>query len=106
MKTSAVLNEFSGILGVTGVALVILAQPVISAGTGDPLSASRATTPQPNAAFASIDVNADGHISRREAQQDLALSLRFQSVDRDNDGFLSAQEHARYRAGSLITRKL
>lgn len=44
------------------------------------------------AAFARADTNADGKLSREEAQRFPEIAARFDELDRDHDGFLSLVE--------------
>ena len=44
------------------------------------------------AAFARGDSNGDGKLSREEAQRFPEIAARFDSLDRDHDGFLSLME--------------
>ena len=46
------------------------------------------------AAFTRADANADGKLSRDEAQRLPAIALRFDELDKDRDGFLSLEEFA------------
>jgi hypothetical protein len=46
--------------------------------------------------FKSLDRNADGAVSRAEAQGDLNFSPRFSDIDIDGDGAVTAAELQRY----------
>ena len=46
------------------------------------------------AALSSLDVDADGSISRAEAGADAELMARWSDIDLDGDGMLSAEEYA------------
>ena len=43
--------------------------------------------------FDKLDKNQDGQLSRTEAQQDTGLSTAFASVDQDADGFVTKSEY-------------
>lgn len=42
--------------------------------------------------FLALDTNADGRLSKDEAQADARVAERFEDGDADRDGYLSAQE--------------
>ncbi|MCF7222478.1 hypothetical protein [Marilutibacter chinensis] len=45
-------------------------------------------------AFADLDRNGDGQLTREEAAADAALTLRFDDADLNEDGLLTPTEHA------------
>ncbi len=58
--------------------------PLNTAATGAPGEATGAVSP--------LDTNKDGYVSREEAKASPSISARFNELDKDGDGKLSAQE--------------
>lgn len=55
--------------------------------------------------FSEFDANADGRITRREAQGNATLSSRFKSLDTNNDGALSSKEYSASASASGSSSK-
>lgn len=74
-------------------------------GLANPARAQAAPTPKPadasaQAAFKRADVNTDNKLSPAEAAKLPAIAQRFEALDTDRDGLLSAEEFmAGYKAG-------
>ena len=67
---------------------------VAQAGVNPPGTASPGTGSSANATrFDSLDKNRDGFISRDEAKDAMELNTRFSELDKNNDGKLSREEY-------------
>ena len=67
---------------------------VAQAGANPPSTASPGTGSSANATrFDSLDKNRDGFISRDEAKDAMELNTRFSELDKNNDGKLSREEY-------------
>ena len=67
---------------------------VAQAGANPPGTASPGTGSSANATrFDSLDKNRDGFISRDEAKDAMELNTRFSELDKNNDGKLSREEY-------------
>jgi EF hand len=77
-------------------ALISLGWLAFGALAQNPAPPKAAATPPDTAAvvFKRLDANQDGRISRDEAARMPALAERFDQLDKDKDGFLSAEEFA------------
>lgn len=59
------------------------------------LAAQPPEKPQPDAAFAALDKNGDGYLSRAEAKADREIAKRFDRFDANKDARLSEEEWRR-----------
>lgn len=69
-----------------------------SAGADDRAEYNRRAAERDRALFASLDRNADGTLTREEAEGDLTLGPRLVDADIDRDGRVTRAEMERYLA--------
>ena len=76
---------------ISAMLLFLLATAASAQHKGDPLE-----RPAGNAAFAALDRNGDGVVTRAEAAADAALAKDFAAADANGDGRLTEAEFTRY----------
>jgi hypothetical protein len=79
-------------LAAAAVALAIALLPDVAAAQGSSVPTSRPQDRSPPALFMRIDLNADAKVSQREAARLPSVAMRWQALDRNDDGFLSRDE--------------
>lgn len=84
-----------------GIALPAFAQTAVPQ-TAPPTQEERGTVPPvaQDPAFARLDADGDGRISAVEADKDSAFGLRFDDLDTDEDGLVSAAEFGGSASGA------
>ena len=76
--------------------LVILAGWAVSAGADDKAEYDRRAAARYNMLFQSLDLDADGTVSRSEAKGDLNFLPRFADMDINGDGIVTMAELQRF----------
>jgi Ca2+-binding EF-hand superfamily protein len=90
-----VLVRASLVATVAGTLTIAQAQPTSPQGQeAAPQQPSQSLKTRIEGAFKQTDINEDGKLSSEEVNQHPALAAKFNSLDKDKDGFLSSQEFA------------
>jgi len=88
LKDRSSLLHAGLVLALAGAAFGAQAQTTSQA----PATATTPTTEQIEGAFKRADANQDGKLSKEEAMRMPVLAEKFDQIDKDKDGFLSAEE--------------
>ncbi|WP_396617472.1 hypothetical protein ACHZ97_09420 [Lysobacter soli] len=83
------------------------AGPPVPSPTANPASpADRVNRPAAkNAAWSTLDLNEDGFISKKEADENSGLKALFDDADANGDGRLSASEYHGYMSGFHLPKR-
>ena len=79
-------------LAASAVALVTALLPEVAAAHGPATPNSRPQDRSPPALFKHLDTDTDGKVSKQEAVHLPGVAMRWQALDRNNDGALNRDE--------------
>ncbi len=91
--------KFNALVGMTAAVLISTVAAAGNAAHHDPIRHA-ASNDARKGAFAALDADADGVVTRAEAQANSALVEKFDLYDANHDGVLSRREYDAATAGS------
>ena len=105
MPSSTLLQQAKLVIGVSLSALAFVATAQAADASKDAPAASAKDSAAIQAAFKRADANSDGKLSREEAASLPAVAEKFTQLDKDSDGFISADEFTTGVTASAPTTK-